>query len=117
MTPSSLLRVRQQLRGRASRAVGWAREQRWGRRLLRPEVTVVVPFYDVEEYFDECLASIAGQNFRNFEAILVDDGSPDGSLAIAQAQAARDHRFRIIRRPNGGLGAARNTGVEAARGK
>src|SRR4051794_14523049 len=117
MTQRRPSRLRQQLRGRASRAVGWAREQRQLRRLLRPEVTVIVPFYDVEEYFEECLASIAGQNFRNFEALLVDDGSRDGSLAIAQGYAAQDARFRVVRRPNGGLGAARNTGVRVARGK
>jgi CDP-glycerol glycerophosphotransferase len=116
MTPP-LSRLRQQLRGRASRAVGWAREQRTLRRLLRPEVSVIVPFYDVEEYFEECLETVAGQNFRNFEAILVDDGSRDGSLAIAERYAARDPRFRVVRRPNGGLGAARNTGVRVARGK
>lgn len=110
-------RLRQQVRGRASRAVGWAREQRTLRRLLRPEISVIVPFYDVEEYFEECLESIAGQNFRNFEALLVDDGSRDGSLAIAQRFAAEDARFRVIRRPNGGLGAARNTGIRVARGK
>ena len=65
-------RLRQQLRGRASRAVGWAREQRVLRRVLRPEVSVIVPFYDVEEYFEECLETIAGQNFRNFEAMFHD---------------------------------------------
>jgi CDP-glycerol glycerophosphotransferase len=117
MTHPRLSRLRLQLRGRASRAVGWAREQRTLRRLLRPEVSLIVPFYGVEEYFDECLASIAGQNFRNFEAILVDDASPDGSLAIAERYAAADVRFRVVRRENGGLGAARNTGIRVARGK
>jgi CDP-glycerol glycerophosphotransferase len=117
MTPPAIRRLRQQLRGRASRAVGWAREQRTLRKVLRPEISVIVPFYDVEEYFDECLASIAAQNFRNWEAILVDDGSPDGSLAIAERYAAQDPRFRVVRRENGGLGAARNTGLKVARGK
>lgn len=116
MTPPGPSRLRAQLRGRASRAVAWARERRLLRRVLRPEVSVIVPFYDVEEYFEECLESIAGQNFRNFEAILVDDDSPDGSLAIAERFAAADARFRVVRRANGGLGAARNTGVRVARG-
>jgi CDP-glycerol glycerophosphotransferase len=97
--------------------VGWAREQRVLRRVLPPEVSVIVPFYGVEEYFEACLESIAGQNFRNFEAILVDDDSPDGSLAIAERFATADARFRVVRRPNGGLGAARNTGIRLARGK
>jgi CDP-glycerol glycerophosphotransferase len=113
----STTRLRRQLRGLASRTVGRMREHPQLRRFLRPAITVVVPFYDVEEYFDECLASIAAQNFRNFEAILVDDGSRDGSLAIAQRYADSDVRFRVVRRPNGGLGAARNTGIRVARGK
>lgn len=115
MNPIQSLRGR--LRGYASRTVGWARENRHLRRVIRPAVSVIVPFYNVEEYFEECLESIAAQNFRDFEALLVDDGSLDGSLAIAQRFVERDGRFRIITRPNGGLGAARNTGVRAARGR
>ncbi len=119
MSPIQSLRtrLRGRLRGYASRTVGWARENRQLRRVIRPAVSVIVPFYNVEEYFEECLESIAAQNFRDFEALLVDDGSLDGSLAIAQRFVERDGRFRIIRRPNGGLGAARNTGIRAARGK
>src|SRR4051794_6458876 len=116
MTPSST-RVRRQLRGVASRRVSRMRENPRLRWLLRPAITVIVPFHQVEEYFEECLVSIANQNFRHFEALLVDDGSRDGSRAIADRFAAADHRFRVIERPNGGLGAARNTGVRAARGR
>lgn len=79
-------------------------------------LSVIVPIYNVEAYLDECLASIRGQRYRNLEILIVDDGSPDGSLAIAERHAARDRRIRIVRRPNGGLSAARNTGVEAATG-
>ena len=86
-------------------------------RILRPTVSVIVPFYNVEEYRADCLASILGQGFEDFELLLVDDGSPDGSRAIAQQYVRRDPRVRLLTRPNGGLGAARNTGVRAARGE
>jgi len=86
-------------------------------RLLRPAVSVIVPFYNVEAYLADCLDSILGQGFTDFELLLVDDGSPDGSRAIARQYARRDPRVRLLTRPNGGLGAARNTGVRAARGQ
>jgi CDP-glycerol glycerophosphotransferase len=88
-----------------------------GRRLRPPRISVVVPFYNVEGYIAECLDSIVAQDFTDFEVLLVDDGSPDGSRAIAERYAAQDARFRVITRENGGLGAARNTGVRAARGR
>ncbi|MGL5810451.1 MAG: bifunctional glycosyltransferase/CDP-glycerol:glycerophosphate glycerophosphotransferase [Nocardioides sp.] len=88
-----------------------------GRRLLSPELSVVVPFYQVEAYLDECLRSLLDQTFADYEVILVDDGSRDGSRRIAEEYVARDRRFRLLTRPNGGLGAARNTGVRAARGR
>jgi CDP-glycerol glycerophosphotransferase len=83
----------------------------------RPRISVVVPIYDVEEYLDECLRSLAGQTFADFEAVMVDDGSTDGSAAIAERFAGADPRFRLVRQPNGGLSRARNTGIEAARGE
>ncbi|MEA2429443.1 MAG: CDP-glycerol glycerophosphotransferase, partial [Thermoleophilaceae bacterium] len=82
-----------------------------------PRVSVVVPIYNVEPYLEECLASIAGQTFDDLEVIVVDDGSTDGSAAIAERFAARDPRFRIITQENGGLGNARNTGADAATGE
>jgi CDP-glycerol glycerophosphotransferase len=81
-----------------------------------PRISVVVPVYNVEEYLDECLTSLLRQTARDLEILIVDDGSTDSSVAIAQAYADRDDRIRIIERPNGGLGAARNTGIEAATG-
>lgn len=80
-------------------------------------VSVVVPFYAVESYFAECLTSVLSQSYRELQVILVDDGSPDSSLAIAQDFARRDGRVEILRQPNRGLGAARNAGVAAARGR
>jgi CDP-glycerol glycerophosphotransferase len=79
-----------------------------------PRISVVVPIYNVEDFLDECLGSIAAQTFRDLEVVMVNDGSPDRSPAIAAAWAERDSRFRLVNRPNGGLGAARNTGTEHA---
>jgi CDP-glycerol glycerophosphotransferase len=82
-----------------------------------PKLSVVVPIYNVEDYLDECLRSLAGQTFGDFEAVLVDDGSTDDSAAIAQRFADADARFRVVRQPNGGLSRARNAGTEAAEGE
>ena len=87
------------------------------RRRHQPVLSVVVPMYNVEDYLDACLTSIRKQRYRSLEIVIVDDGSPDGSLGIAQRHARQDGRIRIVRRPNGGLSAARNTGVEAATGE
>ncbi|WP_189274343.1 bifunctional glycosyltransferase/CDP-glycerol:glycerophosphate glycerophosphotransferase [Kitasatospora griseola] len=76
-------------------------------------MSVVVPFQDVETYLAECLESIARQSFRDFEVILVDDGSTDGSTGIARAMCARDPRFKLIRQEAHGPGHARNTGLRA----
>ncbi|MFC8877628.1 glycosyltransferase family 2 protein, partial [Streptomyces ardesiacus] len=78
---------------------------------MAPRLSVIVPIYDVERYLPACLDSLAAQTFRDFEVLMVDDGSPDNSAAIAEEYAARDPRFKLIRKENGGLGAARNTGM------
>lgn len=82
-----------------------------------PLISVIVPVYKVEAYLDKCIASIAGQTYRNLEIILVDDGSPDGSGAICDAWAEKDSRIRVIHQKNAGAGAARNTGLDAATGE
>jgi CDP-glycerol glycerophosphotransferase len=82
-----------------------------------PRVGVVVPIYNVEPYLAECLASIAGQTLADLDVVMVDDGSTDASAGIAARFAERDPRFRLIRQENGGLGAARNTGVRHVRGE
>ena len=81
-----------------------------------PLLSIVLPIYNVEEYLEECLDSIAAQSFSDYELLVVDDGSPDGSRAIAERYAGSDRRIRIITRENGGLGAARNTGFREAAG-
>lgn len=72
--------------------------------------------YDVERYLPECLDSILAWQCSDWEAILVDDGSPDNSGAICDAYADRDARFRVIHQENGGVGTARNAALDVARG-
>ena len=82
-----------------------------------PEISVIVPVYGVREYLPACLKSLTSQTFRDFELILVDDGSTDGSGAICDAWAGRDGRIRVIHKPNGGLSSARNAGLDRAKGR
>ena len=80
-------------------------------------LSVVVPCYQVEDFLDECLISLRFQHYRDVEIIVVDDGSPDRSGDIARRHARRDLRVRVVTRENGGLSAARNTGIDHARGE
>jgi CDP-glycerol glycerophosphotransferase len=79
-------------------------------------ISVIVPVFNVEAYLADCLDSVLAQTVGDLEVVLVDDGSTDGSAAIAQSYVARDDRFRIVSQPNGGLSKARNTGLDAATG-
>lgn len=74
-----------------------------------------MPCFNAAETLAEALDSLAGQTFTNFEVVAVDDGSSDSSLQILQGQAGRDHRFRVISQPHGGIVAALNRGLEACR--
>ncbi len=85
--------------------------------MTAPRISVVVPFYNNEDLLGECLQSIAAQTFTDLEVIMVDDGSSDGSVAIAQDRVAADPRFILIQVPNGGPGYARNLGIERATGE
>ena len=82
-----------------------------------PLVSVVVPAYGVEAYLPPCLESLLAQTWHNWEAVVVDDGSPDRSGEIAAAYAAKDARIRVVHVDNGGLGSARNVGVSHAGGE
>lgn len=84
---------------------------------MPPAISVIVPVYNVEGYLGRCLDSILGQSFRDFELILVDDGSTDGSPALCDEYRRRDSRVRVIHRENAGVGLARNSGLEIARGE
>lgn len=80
-------------------------------------LSVIVPVYQAAEYLDCCVESILAQTFSDLELILVDDGSTDGSAARCDRWAAADSRVRVIHRENGGVSAARNMGLDAARGE
>jgi glycosyltransferase involved in cell wall biosynthesis len=82
-----------------------------------PRLSVVVPVYNVERYLGECLDRIVEQSYDDLEVVIVDDGSTDGSGDIADRYARRHAHLRVVRTANQGLGAARNTGVEHARGE
>ena len=82
----------------------------------RPAVSVIVPVYKVEDCLPACAESLLGQTFSDFELIFVDDGSPDGCGALCDGYAARDARVKVIHQKNGGLSAARNSGLDIARG-
>ena len=80
------------------------------------KLSIIVPVYQVEAHIDECITSILDQTFRDFELILVDDGSLDRCPAICDVYTQKDSRIRVIHQKNQGLSAARNTGLQAARG-
>ena len=81
-----------------------------------PQVSIVVPIYNVERYLSYCLDTLCKQTLHDIEIICVNDGSTDLSAAIAEAHASLDDRIRIINKPNGGLSSARNAGIDAAQG-
>ena len=81
---------------------------------MTPQLSVVVPFHGVEAYIGDCLESIRSQALHDIEVILVDDGSPDGSRAIAERFVEQDSRFLLVEQDNAGLGPARNTGTKHA---
>ena len=82
----------------------------------RPLVSVVIPVYNVEQYIEEALSSVLAQSYPNLEIIVVDDGSPDQSIALIR-QVFSDVRIRIIEQKNRGLAGARNTGIRHANGE
>ena len=82
-----------------------------------PTISVIVPVYNAEPYLPQCLESILAQDYRDFELILVNDGSTDSSGDICERYAARDSRIRVITQSNGGVSNARNAGLDVASGK
>ena len=83
----------------------------------KPIVSIILPVYKVEKYILKCLESIQNQSLSNFEAILVDDGSPDNCGKICEEFAAKDGRFKVIHQSNGGISNARNNGLAIAQGE
>ncbi|MBQ9780417.1 MAG: glycosyltransferase family 2 protein [Clostridia bacterium] len=84
---------------------------------MDPLVSVVIPIYNVEQYLDKCVESVVGQTYKNLEIILVDDGSPDTCPQKCDEWAAKDSRISVIHKKNGGLGFARNSGIDRASGE
>lgn len=79
-----------------------------------PEISIIVPVYQAEKWMRRCLDSIVAQSFADWECILVDDGSTDDSGAVCDEYAARDNRFKVIHKENGGVSSARQVGLDIA---
>lgn len=84
---------------------------------MTPEISVIVPVYNVENYLSRCIDSILAQTFSDFELILVDDGSTDLSGKICDEYEKKDSRIKVIHKENGGVSSARNCGLEKTKGK
>ncbi len=82
-----------------------------------PLVSIIIPIYNVSAYLDACIESACRQSYANLEIILVDDGSPDDCPQKCDEWAEKDHRIKVIHKPNGGLSDARNAGLDVAAGK
>ena len=82
-----------------------------------PAISIIIPVYNVEKYLRRCLDSVRNQTFTDWQAICVNDGSPDNSAEILAEYAARDSRFVVVNKENGGLSDARNAGMPYANGE
>ena len=79
-------------------------------------ISIIIPVYNVEKYIAKCIQSLLDQTYKNFEAIIVDDGSPDNSIKIAKELVGNDSRFVFLEKENGGLSSARNFGLDRVTG-
>ena len=82
-----------------------------------PKISIIVPVYNVEKYLRKCIDSILNQTFKDFELILIDDGSTDESGKICDEYNLKDNRIKVIHKENGGLSSARNAGLDIAQGE
>lgn len=80
-------------------------------------ISIIVPVYNVEPFISECINSILIQSYKNFELILVNDGSTDNSPTICEQYASKDKRIKVIHKANGGLSDARNWGLKFSSGE
>ncbi|WP_208346680.1 glycosyltransferase family 2 protein, partial [Aetokthonos hydrillicola] len=85
--------------------------------IVIPKVSVVVPAYNVGSYIQDTLIGLERQSFRDFEVIIVDDGSSDDTAVVVQTFIERDSRFKLLQKQNGGLSSARNYGIHHACGE
>lgn len=83
---------------------------------MKPIISIIVPVYKAEKYLHRCVDSLLAQTFTNFELVLVDDGSPDGSGHLCDEYALKDSRVKVIHKTNGGVASARQCGIENATG-
>ena len=81
------------------------------------KLSIIIPVYRTQDTLERCLESILQQSFTDYEMILVDDGSDDGSPQLCDEYARKDARIRVIHKENGGLSDARNAGIRKARGE
>lgn len=84
--------------------------------LENPRFSIIVPVYNAGTKLETCIGSVRGQTFNDFELILIDDGSTDGSGSICDLNAADDARVKVIHQGNQGVSSARNAGIDAACG-
>lgn len=84
--------------------------------MKQPKISIIVPVYNVEKYLDRCMQSLMGQTLKEIEIILVDDESPDNCPAMCDEYAKYDPRLKVVHKLNGGLGNARNSGLDVAIG-
>lgn len=84
---------------------------------MKPIISIIVPIYNVDKYLSRCIESILNQSFKEFELILVDDGSSDNSGEICDIYASKDDRVKVLHKENGGVSSARNVGVKASNGE
>lgn len=82
-----------------------------------PKVSIIIPIYNVEKYIDKCVQSARNQTLQDVEIILVDDESPDRCPQMCDEYAKKDSRIKVVHKKNGGLGFARNSGLEVATGE
>lgn len=81
-----------------------------------PLISIIIPAYNPNKWLTKCLDSILSQTYRNFECIIVNDGSQDGSEKIMDEYAAKDNRIRVIHKQNEGVSTTRNRGLQEAKG-
>lgn len=85
--------------------------------MARPQISVIVPVYNSAKWLGRCVDSIMAQTFGDFELLLIDDGSTDGSADFCDSYAARDARISVLHKANGGVSSARNEGIALSRGE
>lgn len=80
-------------------------------------LSIIIPVYNTKQYLSRCIDSVVSQSFADFELLLIDDGSTDGSGTICDVYANKDNRIRVFHKENGGVSSARNVGLEKAKGE